>query len=104
VTIESWVPLVHLVISNLKAWILGTYHGAVRKKHLQEYLNEYVFRFNRRFARMRSFCTLLQIGTGADAVTYRGHYDGTAPVRENPGGGWTSVLPEDLMRFGFVED
>lgn len=29
--IESWVPLVHLVISNLKAWLLGTYHGAVRK-------------------------------------------------------------------------
>lgn len=45
----SYLYMVHLVISNVKAWLLGTFHGSVSKKHLPAYLNEYVFRFNRRF-------------------------------------------------------
>jgi hypothetical protein len=93
--IEGWVPLVHLVISNLKAWILGTFHGAIRKPHLQEYLNEYIFRFNRRFSRMASFRTLLQIGTQVGPVTYAAHYGLTASVREN-----VDVLPADVAIFG----
>ncbi|MCD4652394.1 IS1595 family transposase, partial [bacterium] len=39
---------VHLSISLLKRWILGTHHGAVRPKHIQHYLDEFVFRHNRR--------------------------------------------------------
>ena len=42
------LPLIHLVFSNLKAWLIGNHHG-VQHRHLQAYLNEYVFRFNRRF-------------------------------------------------------
>ncbi len=38
----------HWAMSNLKRWLLGTYHGAVRKKHLQAYLDEFVLRYNRR--------------------------------------------------------
>ena len=38
----------HWAISNLKRWLLGTHHGAVRAKHLQSYLDEFVFRYNRR--------------------------------------------------------
>jgi transposase-like protein len=38
----------HWAISNLKRWLLGTHHGAVREKHLQAYLDEFVFRYNRR--------------------------------------------------------
>lgn len=38
----------HWAISNLKRWLLGTHHGAVREKHLQAYLDEFAFRFNRR--------------------------------------------------------
>ena len=38
----------HWAISNLKRWRLGTHHGAVRAKHLQSYLDEFAFRYNRR--------------------------------------------------------
>ncbi len=43
------LPHIHRVFSNLKTWILGTHHGRIEKKYLQAYLNEYTFRFNRRF-------------------------------------------------------
>jgi transposase-like protein len=44
---------VHLVISLLKRWLEGTHHGAVRPEHLQAYLDEFAFRFNRRLAAHR---------------------------------------------------
>jgi transposase-like protein len=44
---EEWLPWVHIAIGNLKAFLLGTYHG-VSSKYLQEYLNEFCYRFNRR--------------------------------------------------------
>jgi transposase-like protein len=43
----EWLPWVHVAIGNLKTFLLGTYHG-VSSKHLQEYLNEFCYRFNRR--------------------------------------------------------
>lgn len=51
---------VHRVFSNLKTWLNGTHHG-VAPKHLSSYLNEYVFRFNRRQTPMAAFQTLLGI-------------------------------------------
>ena len=42
-----WLPWVHIAIGNLKTFLLGTYHG-VSRKYLQEYLNEFCYRFNRR--------------------------------------------------------
>ncbi|EQD79625.1 putative transposase, partial [mine drainage metagenome] len=45
---ETFLPIVHLVFSNLKTWLRGTHHG-VSPQHLQAYLNEFTFRFNRRF-------------------------------------------------------
>jgi len=42
-----WLPWVHVAIANLKRFLLGTYHG-VSGKHLQEYLDEFCYRFNRR--------------------------------------------------------
>ena len=60
VTVESEVeladivlPKCHLVISLLKRWILGTLQGNVGKDHLQDYLNEFTFRFNRRNSKSR---------------------------------------------------
>jgi len=44
------MPAIHLVFGLAKRWLLGTHHGAVRPKHLQAYLDEFVFRFNRRTA------------------------------------------------------
>ena len=45
--VDEWLPWVHIVISNLKRFLLGTYHG-VQAKYLQEYINEFCYRFNRR--------------------------------------------------------
>ena len=45
------LPAIHLVFGLAKRWLLGTHHGAVGQKHLQAYLDEYVFRFNRRTAK-----------------------------------------------------
>jgi hypothetical protein len=72
---EAALPLIHLVFSNLKAWLLGTHHG-VRLQHLQAYLNEYVFRFNRRFYPMGMFNSVLGVAVHAKAPTRRGLYDG----------------------------
>ena len=44
-------PAIHLVFGLAKRWLLGTHHGAVSAKHLPAYLDEYVFRFNRRTAK-----------------------------------------------------
>ena len=45
--VDEWLPWVHIVIGNLKRFLLGTYHG-VSSSYLQEYLNEFCYRFNRR--------------------------------------------------------
>jgi len=45
---SSVLPGIHLVCSLLKRLMLGTFHGRCDRKHLQPYLDEYVFRFNRR--------------------------------------------------------
>ena len=50
---EKILPHVHLIISLLKRWLLGTHQGAVSDKHMQAYLEEYTFRFNRRKAAKR---------------------------------------------------
>ena len=50
---EVVLPKCHLVISLLKRWILGTLQGNVGGEHLQDYLNEFTFRFNRRSSKSR---------------------------------------------------
>jgi transposase-like protein len=47
------MPGVHRIASLLKRWLLGTHQGAVRPEHLDAYLDEYTFRFNRRTSRAR---------------------------------------------------
>jgi hypothetical protein len=73
---EEYLPIVHLVFSNLKAWLAGTHHGAISPKHLQTYLNEFTFRFNRRFYPFNAFRSLLGIGTNGEGPTYDGLYSG----------------------------
>jgi len=62
VTGENLLPLVHRSISLLKRWLLGTHQGAVHHSHLDYYLDEFTFRFNRRTSRSRGklFYRLLQ--------------------------------------------
>ena len=62
----QWLPLVHLLISNLKRWLTGTHKGAVRSKHLQAYLNEFTFRFNRRFWRGPAFLRALGLAVNVN--------------------------------------
>ena len=57
---EQFLPVSHLVFSNLKSWLNGIHHG-VSAKHLQAYLNEFTFRFNRRFYPFNAFRSLLGI-------------------------------------------
>ena len=64
------LPWVHRVFSNLKVWALGVYHG-LRRKHVQSYLDEFVFRFNRRRTRHAAFRTLLGIGAAHPPLGYK---------------------------------
>jgi len=50
---EYVLPHVHRVVSLLKRWLLGTHQGAIAHAHLDDYLNEFVFRFNRRLSASR---------------------------------------------------
>ena len=58
------------IFANLKTWALGVYHG-LRKRHLRSYLDEFVFRFNRRRTPHAAFRTLLGIGTSIMPATYK---------------------------------
>ena len=78
---DSYLPMVSRVTANLKTWIDGTFHG-VRNHHLQAYLNEFMFRFNRRFFRAVSFLSLLGLGVLRQGLTYREVYSTVG--RENP--------------------
>ena len=67
------LPAVHRVASLAKRWILGTHQGAIDQAHLHEYLNEFVFRFNRRTSTSRGllFYRLLQQAMQTEQLTYR---------------------------------
>lgn len=68
------MPAVHRIASLLKRWLLGTHQGAVNAKHLDYYLDEFTFRFNRRSSRARGllFYRLLQQALEVAPTTYRG--------------------------------
>ena len=63
------LPWTHRVFANLKTWALGVYHG-LRAKHLQSYLDEFTFRFNRRRTRHAAFRSLLGIAVARMPTTY----------------------------------
>mgnify|MGYP003492346082 FL=1 len=66
---ETFLPIIHLVFSNLKTWLRGIHHG-VSPQHLQAHLNEFTFRFNRRFYPFNAFRSLLGIAGDVTAPTY----------------------------------
>lgn len=66
---KSAVPLADRAIGNLQQWLIGTYHG-VSKGQLQVYLDEFVFRHNRRRTPAAGFQTLLGLGTGRKSTEY----------------------------------
>jgi hypothetical protein len=76
-TDEERLPHVHLIISLVKRWILGTHQGAISDKHMQAYLDEYTFRFNRRKAAKRGllFYRLLEGAVSVGPITTKELYN-----------------------------
>jgi transposase-like protein len=109
------LPAVHRVASLLKRWLLGTHQGAVNHDHLQAYLEEFTFRWNRRSSTSRGllFRRLLEqaVATGpvtAEAVRH-GYY--RPPVPDPLGAGGVRVLVVEgsplvaaLLRADLAED
>ncbi len=62
------LPAVHRVASLIKRWLLGTHQGSVEAAHLASYMNEFVFRFNRRRSRSRGlvFYRVLELAVAHD--------------------------------------
>jgi transposase-like protein len=67
------LPAVHRVVSLAKRWLLGTHQGSIAKAHLPAYLDEFVFRFNRRRSASRGmvFWRVLELAAGHDPVASR---------------------------------
>jgi transposase-like protein len=64
------LPWVHRVFANAKRWAMGVYHG-LRPAHLQAYLDEFVFRFNRRRTPHAAFERLLGLSLTLQPATYQ---------------------------------
>lgn len=67
---KAAVPLADRAIGNLQQWLIGTYHG-VSRAQLQVYLDEFVFRHNRRNQPAAAFQTLLGLGTARKSTEYQ---------------------------------
>lgn len=82
------LPAVHRLFALVKRTIDGTYQGAAGTDHLTEYLDEFVFRFNRRHSRNRGlvFMRLLQRAVGGDPITYRALVRDSKPKAVKPSG------------------
>ena len=80
------LPAVHRVASLAKRWLLSTHQGSVEEAHLQSYLDEFVFRFNRRRSRSRGlvFYRLLELAVGHDPVRYHDIVAGKRPRKIPP--------------------
>ncbi len=67
------LKLVHLVVSLLKRWLLGTHQGAVSHEHLSYYLDEYTFRFNRRTSKHRGmlFMRIIENAVTIKPISYK---------------------------------
>lgn len=75
---------VHRVAALLKRWLLGTHQGSVAPEHLQAYLDEFTFRFNRRTSRSRGllFYRLLEGAVAAKPLTYANLVSSRKPKRD----------------------
>ena len=72
-TASQLMPRVHRAVSLLKRWLMGTHQGAVSQEHLDYYLDEFTFRFNRRTSASRGklFYRLMQNATAVPPAPYK---------------------------------
>jgi transposase-like protein len=82
------LPRVHRIASLVKRWLLGTHQGAVTREHLDYYLDEYTFRFNRRKSQSRGklFFRLLQQAVQVDPAPYKSIVGGKGSPKPADGG------------------
>jgi len=80
---DNLLPHCNRVAALLKRWLMGTHQGAVSHEHLDYYLDEYTFRFNRRTSRSRGklFYRLLQQAVAIEPTTYDGLIQGVWAAR-----------------------
>ena len=86
---EDLLPRVHRVVSLLKRWLMGTHQGAISHEHLDYYLDEFTFRFNRRASQYRGklFYRLIQQAANAQPTPYGRliqHVRAHRPKKHNP--------------------
>lgn len=95
------LPAVHRVASLAKRWLLGTHQGSLEQGHLPSYLNEFVFRFNRRQSRSRGmvFYRVLELAVGHDPVRYKDITVGQRPRAVPPTPPATRGKPPSLERL-----
>ena len=89
------LPAVHRVSSLCKRWLLGTHQGKVEPAHLQAYLDEFAFRFNRRHSRSRGlvFYRVLELAARHEPVRYRDILAARKPRNQPPLGRGTGHPP-----------
>jgi hypothetical protein len=92
------LPGVHRLFSLVKRWLEGIYQGGVQESHLQEYLDEFVFRFNRRRSGARGmvFYRLIERAVAAGPVTYRDLVKAPEPKAVHPAGPTSHRRPGTL--------
>lgn len=79
------LPRVHMAVSHLHRWLVGTHHGSIKKPHLDYYLDEFTFRFNRRSSRARGllFYRLVRQAVVTDPTPYTVILGGKATDNHN---------------------
>jgi transposase-like protein len=79
---EHLLPRVHRVVSLLKRWLMGTHQGAIDLEHLDDYLDEFTFRFNRRKSASRGklFYRLVEQAVQTRPAPYHSLVENTQPV------------------------
>jgi transposase-like protein len=84
------LPAVHRVASLAKRWLLGTHQGSVAEAHLPVYLDEFVFRFNRRRPASRGmvFYRVLELAAGHHPVRFQDLLAGKKPRPAPSARGW----------------
>jgi transposase-like protein len=94
------LPAVHRVASLAKRWILGTHQGAIEHAHLHDYLNEFVFRFNRRHSRSRGmvFYRVLELAVRHAPLRYADIVAGHRPRQRSPKPPSSRGTPTSLER------
>ena len=94
------LPAVHRVASLAKRWLLSTHQGSVDEAHLQSYLDEFTFRFNRRRSRSRGlvFYRVLELAIGHGPVRYHNIVAGKRPRKIPPTPPVTRGHPPSLER------